>query len=244
MGLKAFQESQASNSVFLSQKDGERIKIRPLQELDEDSKNYDSTLGVAEFTVEFQHPQDNRRAVVDTSADGEPNVGRELLAKYGWHGTENGGRGPRIVNGKEVQPGPDTYRPKKFMYVNVLVDRGDGSEPEVKVAKWNMAEKAVQANVLIEAYTNNGTVVDRWFSLARTGTELNTTYKMSPLDKDAKDKFDPTKYADQLHDLRKAAPYVPYEKQMSVLRNAEESTPQREPALAGAAAATSSDIDW
>lgn len=243
-GLKAYQEAQDQGGKFLRLKDGQKVKIRPLQELDESAKNFDPEMGVALFTKEWNHPTDNRRSVVDDS-DPKGSVGQELLNKFGWHGDQNGGRGPITENGID-KAGPDTYRPKYFMYLNVLVDDGV-KEPYVAVIKGNTNERSVQAPRLIAVHENNGSITDRWFAYSRKGSGLgDTAYQLEPLDKDPKDKFDAKSFKDQLHDLDEASPRVPYERQMSVLRDVD-TEPQRE--LAGAAVgagtvSTNSDIDW
>jgi hypothetical protein len=241
-GLKAFQESQESNKKYLRIKDGQKFKIRPLQELDESAKNFDPDLGVALFTKEWQHPTDFTRAVVDDS-DPQGSVGQELLNKFGWHGDQNGGRGP-VSDGKGGEKaGPDTYRPKYFGYVNVLVDDGE-NEPYVAVLKGNTNERSVQIPRLISVHENSGSITDRWFVYSAKGENLGKTYSLEPLDKDAKDKFNPKDYIDQLHDLDEASPRVPYDKQMAVLRDVEsDPTPQRE--LVGASLAGSTeDPPW
>src|SRR6478735_11292253 len=52
------------------------LKVRPLQELDEDSKNFVASVGTAKFTTEWQNPNDFTKRIVDTEDEGGC-VGRE-----------------------------------------------------------------------------------------------------------------------------------------------------------------------
>lgn len=246
-GLKKFRESQSSGSKFLKIGKDESVRIRPLQELDTDSPNFSAKNGVAQYTKEWHNPEKGKflNQIVDTMEEEGRCVGRELLAYYGWNGEDNGGRGEVEKNYR-----PDAWRPKEFMYLNVLVDNGK-DEPYVAVAKFNMAPKAVQANALIATYENSEppSVTNRWFKYEREGEgQFNTTYKLVALDKNPKDKFDVEAY--ELLDLHEAAPYVSYERQRAALgvegpRESVVSEPARnDDDLASAAAASSINAEW
>lgn len=201
-GLKAYRESKekrASSGKYLWIGDGDKIKIRPLQELDPDSKNYSSKNGLARFTKEWSNPQDYTRVIVDTTEEEGACVGPELLREYGWGDTDNPG-----------------WRPKERMYLNVLVDDGE-NDPHVEILQCNIGGRSVQGPALIDHSDNNDnhSVTDRWWTYSRTGKgTTDTTYKLTPGDRDdslpSVEKFD-------LLDIEESLPKVPYANQEAAL---------------------------
>lgn len=83
-GLDAIKKRAAGGdrqrAQFLSLKDGDKKKIWFLQELDEDSPNYDPEAGLGALVVEYRDPNNFRKRIVDTS-DTE---GRCWPAEQGW----------------------------------------------------------------------------------------------------------------------------------------------------------------
>lgn len=241
-GLRAHRESQEQKTKFFKLKDGEKVFIRPLVELDDDAKNFNPSQGLALFTKEWQNPEDFTRQIVDTMDEEGACVGQELLRKFGWNGDQNGGRGPKIVNGKEF-PGPDTWRPKDYMYLPCVVrtDKDSAEDEKVIVFKFNMAPKAVQGPFFEEQHNNNKTITDRWYAYSRSGEgQYDTNYKVAALDPTPKDKFDPSAY--EMPDLEAQTPYVEYSKQRAALGLRDESE------LVGAtttpASGSALDSDW
>lgn len=227
-GLKKMYEAENSGGKkFLRLQDKDKVKVRFLQELDDDSKTYSPKMGVAYFTKEWHSPVDFKKQVVDTTDTEGASVGAELLAKYGWNGDQNGGRGAA-----------DTWRPKNFGYVNVLVDNGK-DEPYVAVLKFNMAPKSPQQKALLGQFEATGSITDRWWSYSRKGAgQFDSEYTLVALDKDD---FDVEAYADSLFDLEEVAPNVPYANQRQALgivdRQAVDEIPfSREPVSAGSVA--------
>ena len=55
---------------FLKLKDGDREKIWFLQELDEESENYNEKLGLGTVAVEYRDPKNFRKRILDTSDEG------------------------------------------------------------------------------------------------------------------------------------------------------------------------------
>jgi len=196
---------------------GETVKarVRPLQELDEDSKGFSAKAGVAVFDKQWNNPKVWYKVISDTMDTEGRCVGEEMSkAPTGNMFTPKSGGEPRPETGWNKG-----WKAKEFMYINVLVDYLDGSEPVVKVAKWNMNEKAIQASALIDTYDNSkdGTITDRWFAVSKTktGTESkDVQWKMTPLDRDP-DLPPVTDY--ELIDLESLLPMYPYAKQREAL---------------------------
>lgn len=229
-GLKQFREQeerQGGAASYLRLKDGEKVKIHPLQELDPSSPNFSEKNGHAVFTKEWHNPEDFKKQIVDLSAEGQACVGPELLKQYGWDGDQNGGRGK-----------PDAWRPKKFLYMNVLVQRA-GAEPEVALVKWNMAPKATQANTLLAVYEdedNDQTVANRWYTYSRKGADqFDTTYTLTP-----GDKSDIDVEAYDLIDIESVLPVYDYDRQRAVLGL---NGPRTEASVSGGSAGESSSDD-
>lgn len=202
-GLKAYREQKEKEKKsyfkFYKPPADKKVKIRPLQELDPDSKNYNQEVGLAVFTKEWQNPQDFTKVIVDTTEEEGACLGQELLDEYGWGDGESGD--PTIG-----------WRPKERLYVNVLVDEGD--ELFVGVLQCNLGKNAVQGPTLIDFSDNSDdhSITDRWWTFVRTGSGFGTKYTLTPGDKS---KLDTSKY--ELFDLNEVTPRVPYSNQKAAL---------------------------
>lgn len=198
LGLSGFQQSTKPkiDEELLKLQDGDQVKIRLLQELDEDSPEYDPDMGRAQFYRVWSSPRDYRKEIVDTSDEGGC-IPQELSRikgnwRYGW-------------------------RFKDFMFVNVLVVDKEGNET-VKFMKNNLNEKAVEGPTLRDHFLNNeNTVTDQWFVYSRTGKGVqDTRYTLTPVKKGPHDK-PVSDYKDDLIDLEKKVTYVPYDEQRAYL---------------------------
>jgi hypothetical protein len=147
-------------SPFLSLKDGDKKKIRFLQELDESSESYDERRGRFEVIEEHTSPKDFKIAAKCT-AESE---GRCWACEQ----TSN----PEI--GKK-------WKAKLRLYANVLV-RGEGDQPDkVKILKQGFSDKGVGNDVIniIEEFEQLG---DKDLKFGRTGSGMNdTSYTLMPL---------------------------------------------------------------
>lgn len=105
-GLDAIRKRAAGGdrqrAAFLSLKDGDKKKIWFLQELDEESENYDEEAGLGALVVEYRDPKNFRKRIVDTS-DTE---GRCWPAEQGW-------------------------KPRVSLYIAVAVEEKDGYEVQI-----------------------------------------------------------------------------------------------------------------
>lgn len=174
-GYRKSQESQASK--FFKPKPDQKVKIRPLTELDFDARNYSEKNGLALFVKEYQHPNQYRLSFVDTMATEGACVGQELANEYGW-------KQPDKDEDPEGHAAWKNWRPKERVYLPVLLD--DGENPEsIVVLQLGMGPKQAQWNALEECHNNNGSIVDRWWVYSRKGSgQYDTTYSLSPLDRD------------------------------------------------------------
>jgi hypothetical protein len=141
---------------WLKLEDGQSVKVRFVNELDEDSSSYDADRGVAIIVKEHTNPKDYRRKAVDTMDTEGRDWAEEMHRKdpkAGW-----GGR----------------FR----FYVNVLVD--DGIE-EPYMAIWSQGVGKQSAfNTIKEYFFETGSISNLTWKLKRQGTGTDTTYVLLP----------------------------------------------------------------
>lgn len=166
--------------------DGQSVKIRFLQELDPDSKNYDSAAGVGFIAIEHTNPHDYRRKALCSIDDQGRCFGCEQHRKdmkAGWKG-------------------------RSRLYINVLVD--DGTEdPYVAILSQGSGPKSATPEV-IQYAGETGSITDVVWRLKRTGERTDTNYSIIPLP--TSEVKSGEKY--ELYDLEKIAVRdVPYDEQ-------------------------------
>lgn len=152
-------------SPFLSLKDGESVKIRFLQELDESSDSYDERRGAFEVIDEHSSPKDFKITAMCTLET----EGRCWACEQ----TSN----PEV--GKK-------WKPKMRLYANVaVVTEKDGKtplpEPKVKILKQGFSDKGIGNDVIniIEEFEQLG---DKYLKFSRSGSGMNdTSYSLMPL---------------------------------------------------------------
>lgn len=141
---------------WLKLADGQSVKIRFIEELDEDSPNYDSGRGLSLVVKEHTNPRDFRRRAVDTM-DTE---GRDWAEEQ---------------HRKDPKAG---WKGKLRFYCNVLVD--DGIE-EPYVAVWSMGVGKMSVfNTIREYALETGSVSNLSWKLKRSGQGTETNYTLIP----------------------------------------------------------------
>jgi hypothetical protein len=141
---------------WLKLADGQAVKIRFIEELDEDSANYNADRGLALVVKEHVNPKDYKRKAVDTM-DGE---GRDWAEE---------------MHRKDPKAG---WRARLRFYCNVLVD--DGIEPPY-VAIWSMGvSKQSSFNTIREYALETGSISNLTWKLKRNGQSTETSYTMIP----------------------------------------------------------------
>ena len=186
-GLAAMNKQMESKSSggdgqkgrWLQLKDGQSVKIRFLQEIDPDSKNYLEKAGVAFIAVEHTNPKDYKRKALCTVEDQGRCFGCEQHRrdpKAGWKG-------------------------KSRFYANVLVD--DGAEaPYVAIFSQGAGPKSATPEIINYA-GETGSITNLNWKLKRTGTGTDTNYSIIPLPTADAAAIDLDKY--ELFDLQKTA---------------------------------------
>jgi hypothetical protein len=179
-------DSNGPKVRWLKLEDGQSVKVRFVNELDEDSKSYDPKLGLAIIVKEHQNPKDYRRKAVDTMDSEGRDWAEEMHRKdpkAGW-----GGR----------------FR----FYVNVLVD--DGIE-EPYMAVWSQGVGKQSAfNTIKEYFLETGSITNLVWKLKRQGVGTQTTYVLLP----AKVDTEPFDWSEQSPiPLESAVKNVPYAEQ-------------------------------
>lgn len=171
---------------WLKLADGQSVKIRFIEELDEDSANYSEDRGLALVVKEHTNPKDYRRKAVDTM-DTE---GRDWAEE---------------MHRKDPKAG---WRGRLRFYCNVLVD--DGIE-EPYVAIWSMGvSKQSSFNTIREYALETGSISNLTWKLKRNGQGTETSYTLIPSAPDA----EPFNWADVVpFPLESALNKIPYAEQ-------------------------------
>jgi hypothetical protein len=173
---------------WLKLDDGQSAKVRFVNELDEDSPNYDAERDLAIVVSEHTNPKDYKRKAVCTQDSEGRCFGCEMYRK-------------------EPKSG---WRSRFRFYTNLLVD--DGLE-DAYVAVWSQGVGKQSAfNTLREYAIETGSISNRSWRMKRQGTGTDTTYILLPGDPDT-EKFD-WKGIEPFN-LEKVVREVPYAEQES-----------------------------
>ena len=149
-------DSDKPRVKWLKLADGQSVKIRFIEELDEDSANYNAERGLSLVVKEHTNPKDYRRKAVDTM-DTE---GRDWAEE---------------MHQKDPKAG---WRGRLRFYCNVLVD--DGIE-EPYVAIWSMGVSKQSAfNIIREYALETGSISNLTWKLKRNGVGTETNYTLIP----------------------------------------------------------------
>ena len=141
---------------WLKLADGQSVKIRFIEELDEDSASYSPDRGLALVVKEHTNPKDYKRKAVDTM-DTE---GRDWAEE---------------MHRKDPKAG---WRARLRFYCNVLVD--DGIEAPY-VAIWSMGVSKQSAfNTIREYALETGSISNLQWKLKRNGQGTETSYTLFP----------------------------------------------------------------
>jgi hypothetical protein len=143
---------------WLKLADAQSVKIRFIEELDEDSANYSESRGLALVVKEHSNPKDYKRKALDTmDTEGrdfaEEMYRKDYKANAGW-------------------------KAKLRFYCNVLVD--DGMEAPY-VAIWSMGvSKQSVFNTIREYALDTGSISNLTWKLKRNGQGTETNYTLIP----------------------------------------------------------------
>lgn len=194
-GLKSIEEnmekagrpqSSGPKVRWLKLDDGQSVKIRFANELDEDSKHYDANRGAAIVVREHQNPKDYKRKAVCTLETEGRDWAEEMHRKdpkAGWGG-------------------------RLRFYINVLVD--DGIE-EPYMAVWSTGvSKSTTFNTIREYAVESDGISNMQWKLKRNGKGMETNYVLIPGPADT-EPFDWSSY--EAFPLENAVRHVPYSEQ-------------------------------
>lgn len=173
---------------WLKLEDGQAVKVRIANEIDEDSKGYDDSRGLAIVVSEHVNPADYKRKAVCTMEDEGRCFGCEM-------------------HRKDMKAG---WRPRLRFYTNVIVD--DGID-DPYVAIWSMGvAKSATFNTIREYAADGNSVSTMTWKVKRNGKGTETNYVLIPGAPDSEDfgwgAFD-------LFPLESAIRQVPYSEQES-----------------------------
>lgn len=192
------------NTEWLSSKvaDGQSVTARFVNEMDEDSPNYDPERGLAIVAWEHSHPDDFKRKTLCTMETEGQCYGCEQVAagKKGW------------------------WKKPRF-YINILIDNGVDA-PEV--VTWSMGVKrSVTFDTIREYAIETKSISNLKWRLKRHGDGTDTTWTLIPTSPDAVP-FDWSEVT--LPDLEEAVRNVPYADQAAFFAspNSAGSIPKKE----------------
>jgi hypothetical protein len=200
-GLKAMEQLDRSPASlgdgtkvrWVKLEDGQSAKVRFVNELDEDSPNYDAVRDLAIVVSEHTNPKDyKRKAVCTTDSEGRC-FGCEMARKQ-----------------TEADRKQGSWRARFRYYTNLLVD--DGME-EPYVAVWSQGVGKQSAfNTLKEYAIDTGSISNRSWRMKRQGSGTDTSYIILPGDPD-NEKYDWSNV--EPFNLEKVVRQVPYAEQES-----------------------------
>lgn len=184
----AAQNYQKTNWLKLA--DGDAIKVRFPNELDDESPNYNEDRGLAVVVAEHTNPKDYKKKAVCTLDEDGRCFACEL------HQKEN------ASGNKDYKGG---WRPRLRYYTNVLVE--DGPEKGT-VAVWSQGVSTKSAfNILREQAMETGSISNVTWKMKRNGSGTETSYVLIPSAPDS----EPYDWAGvELFDLEKVVRQVPY----------------------------------
>jgi hypothetical protein len=185
---KATENYQKTRWLQLS--DGQSVKVRFPNELDEDSPNFDPERGLALVAAEHTNPKDYKKKALCTMDDDGRCFGCEM------HQRENGNKDYK-----------GQWRARLRFYTNVLVlDDGD-----LYVAVWSQGVSNKSAfNILREQAMETGSVSNVTWKMKRNGSGTETSYVLIPSAPDT-EPYDWTGV--ELFNLEKVVRQVPYAEQ-------------------------------
>jgi len=155
-------DENAAKVRWLKLADGQSVKIRFIEELDDESANYSPDRGLALVVREHSNPKDYKRKALDTMDTEGRDFAEEMYRK-----DPKGNAG---------------WKAKLRFYCNVLVD--DGLEAPY-VAIWSMGvSKQSVFNVLREYALDTGSISSLTWKLKRNGQGTETNYTLLPITPD------------------------------------------------------------
>lgn len=150
---------------WLKLEDSQSVKVRFINELDEDSPNYDAARDVAIVVSEHTNPKDYKRKAVCTMDSEGRCFGCEMARRQ-----------------TEADRKQGSWRARFRYYTNLLVD--DGME-EPYVSVWSQGVGKQSAfNTLKEYAIDTGSISNRSWRMKRQGSGTDTTYIILPGDPD------------------------------------------------------------
>lgn len=173
---------------WLKLADGQAVKIRFIEELDEESPNYKEGRGLSLVVKEHTNPKDYRRKAVDTMES----EGRDWAEE---------------MHRKDPKAG---WRGRLRFYCNVLVD--DGIE-DPYVAIWSMGVSKQSAfNTIREYAIETGSISNILWKVKRSGAGTDTSYTLIPSAPDS----EPYDWSNvEPYDIDLALNNIPYAEQES-----------------------------
>lgn len=185
-------QSDYQKVTWLKLDDGDSVKVRFPNELDEESPNYSDDRGISVVVPEHTSPNDYKIKAVCTKED----EGRCFACEL--HQRENSS------NNKEYRGG---WKARLRFYTNVIVEGSEGTYTAV----WSQGVSTKSAfNILREQAIDTGSISNVSWKMKRNGTGTQTQYVLIPSAPDS----EPHEWGElDLFNLEKVVRQVPYSEQ-------------------------------
>ncbi|UMO76271.1 ssDNA binding protein [Streptomyces phage Tomas] len=155
----------APRPQYLRLQDGQSVKLRFLQEMDTEARNYDPNRGVGVGEIEHQGIGNNFKYRATCTMDSEGKC---------WACEK--------VRSAAKDSEEKKYGQRKNYYINVLVDLGDGNEPQVWILSRGLNSSFVAQ--LMDETDEEGTITEVTYKVTRNGKGTDSTYLLRALPKD------------------------------------------------------------
>ncbi len=180
---KSVEKPKSINRNFLRLKDGDSLKIRFIEELAEDGKNFNSERGTAKVVGVHQNPLNYRRQLSCSADQGQ------------------------CWACEQAQSGEKGWWAKKHLLANVIAEVEKGKW-EVRIFDAKFTDANV-GNELIEFAETYETITDRTYKYSRKGANKDdTNYMLIPVKEEAEPEF-----SGELYDLGEIFFKKPYVEQ-------------------------------
>jgi hypothetical protein len=217
--------AEANKINWLKMEDNEVVRIWILQELDRGAENYKESNGIGLMATEHANPENWRLKALCTASEFSQCLGCEKH-KEDWRAG---------------------WKQKSRIYLNVLVERKDGTR-EVAVMSQANGPQSTVGPLILELAVDENTITNRWYKLTKVVNNGKISYSFVPNMKESSD-VDPAEYADQLYDLHKAVRKVAYEDQFDYYFRVDENAEKPEekptaPSWSNSGSGASADEEW
>ena len=191
-GFEKAASGTGGSSSFLKLSPDESARVRFLQELDQNAKNFDEGHGIALGVFEHANPE-----------SGNPRFECTMEDEGHCYGCELGAKNPR-------------WKKRARLYINAILRGTGGAEDKVVIVNQGLSSRSI-GGALVEYAKELGTICDRDYRIKRIGEGLKTNYNLIPMDTSVLKKEEKTL---PLVDAGQFIKSLSYDEQIDAVKNA------------------------